>query len=469
MIKKVKAYVAEHTLLEAFDKIVVGVSGGADSICLLLILLEIRKILPLGLICVHVHHGMRGDEADRDASFVENFCKEREITFFEQRYDVRKYAEKEKISEEEAGRNLRYAFFHQIKERFNYNKIAVAHNKGDQVETILFNLCRGAGVVGLKGIEPVSGDIIRPLLSCSRKEIENYLSFQGINWCTDSTNLSNEYMRNKIRLELIPFLESEINPMSVEHIWAAGTHLQEVNHYLTRQCEVAYNKLAIAIGGKISISVIDLKKEDILIQKMVIRKGIEVLSLSLKNITSKHIDHVLELVNNTVGKYVMLPYGIRGIRDYESLVIEKWAEKNEEYFQAVSIVLGESEEYYLKDEKGRLTVSLITSKDATMLKEYEKKPQNSYTKWFDYDKIKDKLLLRTRKEGDYLEINENGGRKKLKRFFIDKKIPLNERDNILLLADGSHIVWIIGYRISEEYKITENTSRILKVQLDGGK
>lgn len=469
MLKKVKAYITEHSMLEAFDKIVVGVSGGADSICLLLVLLEIRKILPLELLCVHVHHGIRNEEADRDAFFVENFCKDRDIAFLGQRHDVKKIAEKEKISEEEAGRNLRYALFYQIKEKFSYDKIAVAHNKGDQVETILFNLCRGAGVAGLKGIEPVAGDIIRPLLSCSRKEIEDYLSFQEINWCIDSTNLTKEYTRNKIRLELIPFLEQEINSMSSEHIWTTATHLQEVHEYLGKQGDAAYHKLAISKGANICIPVKELKKEDALLQKMIIRKGIETLSFSLKNITAKHVDSILDLINKRVGKYVMLPYGIRGIRDYEDIVIEKWGEKKEEVFQPVSIEIGEFKEYDLKNEKTRLIVELVTSQEEIALKEYEKSPLNTYTKWFDYDKIKGKLLLRTRREGDYLEINENGGRKKLKKFFIDNKIPQMERDKILLLADGSHVLWIIGYRISEGYKITENSKRILKVQLDGGK
>ncbi len=468
MIKKVKAYVKEHGVLEAFDKIVVGVSGGADSICLLLILLEIKRTLPIELICVHVHHGIRKEEADRDASYVEKFCKDRDVTFFEKRYDVRKIAKEERISEEEAGRNIRYALFHQIKERFSYNKIAVAHNKGDQVETILFNLCRGAGVSGLKGIEPVSGDIIRPLLSCSRTEIEDYLSSHKINWCTDSTNLTNDYMRNRIRRGLIPFLESEVNPMAAEHIWMTGSHLREVNDYLTKQGEEAYNKLAVAKEGNIYISIKDLKKEDIIIQKMIIRKCIETLSFSLKNISANHVNSILALVNNEVGKYVVLPYGIKGIREYERLLITNKEEDRKEEFEPILIIVDELKEYSLKNEKWSLKVNLTTSTAENELKKYEKNPSNGYTKWFDYDKIKGKLLLRTRKEGDYFEINENGGRKKLKSFFIDCKIPQNERDEILLLADGSHIIWIVGYRISEGYKITENTSRILKVQIDGG-
>lgn len=469
MVKKVKAYIAEYNMLEAFDKIVIGVSGGADSICLLLVLLEIKKTIPLELLCVHVHHGMRGEEADRDASFVENLCNKLEVKFIEQRYDVRKIAKEEKTSEEEAGRNLRYTLFHQIKEKFSYNKIAVAHNKGDQVETILFNLCRGAGVVGLKGIEPVSGDIIRPLLFCSRQGIEDYLTLNEVQWCTDSTNLTNIYMRNKIRHELIPFLEREVNPMSVENIWAAGNHLKEVNDYITKQYQVAYNKIVLLKNNKIYIPIEELEKEDILIRKFIIRKSIEVLSLGLKDITAKHVNNVLGLVDNMVGKYTMLPYEIRGTRDYENLVIEKWNKKEQEEFKPILIEMENVYEFYLNDKKEILNVNLEIPDEMNNLKEYEKKQQNGYTKCFDYDKIQGKLLLRTRRDGDFLEINENGGRKKLKRFFIDNKIPQNQRDKILLLTDDNHVIWVVGYRISEGYKITKNTSRIMKVQLDGGK
>jgi len=232
MLEKVKNYVKKWQMLTEEDCVIVGVSGGADSVCLLLMLLEMRKEIGFDIVAVHVNHGLRGEEADEDEAFVKQFCVERDVlleTYFANIEDV---AKERKMSTEEAGREVRRECFEQARIKYKGTKIALAHHQNDNAETFLFRLARGTGLKGLGGMAPVKDEYIRPLLCVARNEIEAYLREQGISYCADASNESDEYTRNRIRNHMIPYLETEINSKTIEHMSETMEQMRQVQDYL---------------------------------------------------------------------------------------------------------------------------------------------------------------------------------------------------------------------------------------------
>ena len=236
MIRKIKAYMEQYNMLAKGDRIVIGVSGGADSICLLHVLKQLRVDTELFLMVVHINHGIRGEEADRDERFVKDFCRTEGVEYRSLTADVTGIAKVEGLSEEEAGRKVRYEAFFEVCEELRCNKIAIAHNRNDIAETVLFNLFRGSGIRGLSGIEPYrviplssrEVALIRPLLGVERAEIEEYLHQEGIPYMIDSTNLGEDYSRNKIRNRILTYATQEINQQCVNNIVEAAGALREI-------------------------------------------------------------------------------------------------------------------------------------------------------------------------------------------------------------------------------------------------
>lgn len=451
MINKVYNFVSQNKILEYGDSVILGVSGGADSICMLHVLHELKDRFGLSLKVVHVNHHIRGDEAQRDADYVKHECDKLGILFVQIDADVPLIAKKEGLSEEEAGRNIRYKAFFKEASEFGANKIAVAHNLNDSSETVLFNLFRGTGIKGMAGIPLKRGMIIRPLLCCTREEIEHYLAYENINFCTDSTNTATEYSRNKIRLELMPYIKKNINKKAEHHIVNAAQSLEEISDFLDKEVKKAYDEYVdnnvFKEDGFITHSAV---------QKEIIRRMIERQAGKLKDITTVHILSVLALKEKTVSKTVNLPYEITARRTYEGILIEK--NKNQQPKDIMEELLIQNGHIF-QNEKVEISVEKSTF-DAQNIEEIV------YTKWLDYDKI-EKLILRHRQEGDYIIVDDKGSRKKLKDYLINEKIPKEKRDDLLLIADGSHIVWIVGYRISSYYKISESTSKIVKLTYKG--
>lgn len=457
MFKRVLEFVQQNRMIGSRDRIVVGVSGGADSVCLLLVLSEMRKLYDLNLFVVHVNHGLRAEEALRDQVFVENLCKELGVVCQVCQEDVAAYGKAKGYSLEEAGRILRYEAFEREYKKRDCNKIAIAHNKNDHAETVLFNLARGTGITGLTGIEPVRGHIIRPLLSVTREEIEAYLGERGRHYCVDSTNLIDIYTRNKVRLNIIPEL-NKINEQAVAHITNCAKQLSEIEDYLKKQTNQAYARIVTEKNGQYCVKVGDLSREELVVRKRVIRQMIFSLGNQLRNIEEKHILAVLGLCEKGVGKRVNLPYGILAVREYEEIRIG-FVPDSKEASEPLGIKIDKMGNYHLSNLGIELEVELLDYKKNMII------PKNRYTKWFDYDKIKNTIFLRNRMQGDYLQINNKGNVKTIKALFIDEKVPKEQRDSIPLLCDGNHVMWVLGGRISEGYKITEQSRKILVVKM----
>ena len=448
MKKRVLDYIRKNKLLKKGDSVVLGVSGGADSICMLKILSELQDKLELSLYVLHINHMIRGAEADADAEFVEQTCIKFKVPRRVIHVNVPEIAKQQGMSVEEAGRYVRYDEFSKYAYEVGATKIAVAHNSNDNAETVLMNLARGTGIKGLGGIAPkremedANGnvvEIIRPLLCLTRNEIEDYLKASGIEYRNDSTNDSTDYTRNRIRLEIMPLLEN-INDNAMQNITNASKELANTSEYIDKDVDEAYEQFVSEDKGKLFLSERAFVSDPIVLTG-VIRKMIENLAGKLKDITRIHVGDVVSLSEKQVGKKVDLPYSIVAEREYDGISLKCVTDRSKLPEDNREIVISFEEDGFGLDDIEELT----------------------YTKWLNYDKIDD-VVVRTRQKGDYIVINEDGDKKPLKKYFIDEKIPRRERDKTLLVADGDHILWVVGHRISEAVKVTPDTKKVMKVE-----
>ena len=442
--ERVFSYIEKYNMIEAGSQVIVGISGGGDSVCLLFLLSKYQKRRPFHLLGIHVNHGIRGQEALRDQEYAKKLCERLGVPFTVYTYSVPAIAQQEKRSLEEAGRMVRRRAFEEKAASLGKKAvIALAHHENDNAETVLHNLIRGTKAAGMGGIRPIQeiGEgvaYIRPLLKVTREEIETYLRQQKIPWMTDSTNQELEYTRNRIRHKIIPEME-KINPKAVSHIAQAADTFQAIEEYLTGQADMLYREyVEQRENGYWIRKELFLEKE--LMQSYVIRMVLERAADKKQDLTAFHVESILSLGKGRTGASVSLPGGVLASQVYGDLYVR----------------LPDSGEAPLKE----LELDIFPWENQQI-------PEKTYTKWFDYDKIKSSLEIRHRKPGDFLTIADTGGRKKLKDYFIDCKIPREEREKLTLLAEGSHILWVVGYRISQYYKVTSQTKTVLKVHVKG--
>lgn len=391
---------------------------------------------------VHVNHGIRGEAAREDARYVKELCRREGVPFYPVEGDVKRLAAEEKSSVEDAGRRLRYRALLQTMEATAGTRIAVAHNANDRAETMLLHLFRGSGLRGMCGIEPVRGCVVRPLLCLERREIEAYLRERGILWRTDSTNEEDEYTRNRVRHHILPCAEREVSSGVISHMCTTADILSETEDYLREQTEKAR---ARCVSGE-GIDVASFAALHPALRKRLLLELMEELSPTGKDIFAVHVDAALALFEREGNRGICLPSGICFRRQYGRVIFERSGSPNAE--RALPEL--EYSEIFLNAE--------------------EEVPINQYTKWFDCDKIEESLALRFRQAGDYLTISDGRGgirHKSLKDYMITEKIPRTLRDSVPVLAEGSHVLWLVGYRISEYYKVGRNTRHVLQVQLKG--
>ena len=456
MLEKVKNYIEKWNMLQSEDCVIVGVSGGADSICLLLVLAKLQKEMGFRIVAVHVNHGIRGREADADEAYVNQFCKDLGIVCENYSADVELIARKRKQSTEEAGREVRREFFEQAAKKYHGTKIALAHHKNDSAETFLINLARGTGLKGLGGIAPVHGNFIRPLLCLKREEIEVFLEKESILYCIDCTNKSDDYTRNRVRNHVIPYMQEEINEKVIEHMNETMEQIRHVQEYLEEQVRIYYEECVIESARDYVIlkdayeSVPEALKP--LLLKMVLVK----VSSKEKDLESVHVKQLQELFEKQVGRKVDLPYQMEGKRIYQGICVS--LKKNKENGSVTECIFDVNAEQKLFQIGQKRILCRVTDDNI----------EKSHTKRFNCDIIKNNICIRTRKQGDYITIHPDGRSQKLKSYFINEKIPQEMRDEILLVAEGSHILWIVGYRVNPMYEVKANTKRILEIQIDEG-
>lgn len=453
MYKRIKQFTNENKMLEGINCVVVGLSGGADSVCLLLMLKELVDE-NVKIIAVHVHHNIRGTEADLDASFSKELSAKLGVEYREFRYDIPGMALREHMSEEEMGRKMRYEAFLSVADEYKNSIVAVAHHKNDQAETILFNLVRGSYLKGVRGMEAKSDRIIRPLLCVTGDEIREYLDNNGIRYCIDSTNAECDYSRNIIRNRVMPSLISDVNTETVNNICRFGSNMGEIEDYIDMVSDKAYRKLYNQ--GVISN---ELMNEHNVIKKNVAYRVLREL-YGARDLEQKHVDYLLTLFEMQCGRKINLPGDIIAVRTYDGVSIKR---SNEDVCEAD--LLEYSIEIKPIMEVGDRKISDVISK---------KNDDDHYTKYFDYDKIKNyitengiqgSIVVRHRQSGDYILIDEQAHKKTVKALLVDKKIPGEDRGNIWLFAIENLVLYIPGVRNSEAFRVTDKTETILIISI----
>lgn len=446
-IQKTKLYIEEHRMLENTSKVVVGLSGGADSVVLLKSLCELSRIFQIEeIIAVHVNHGIRGDEAYKDECFCVELCKSLGVEIRVIHADIPSYAKINNMSVEEAGRAFRYNVFNEIADEAEKTgfevKIAIAHNANDVAETLLFNLVRGSSVDGLAGIKPVNDRVIRPILWSGRLEIEAFLDEQNQDYCTDSTNLSDDYSRNCIRHKIIPVLE-EINPSAVKHINQAARDVRDICEHVDN--ETNYMDYICNKNGQIILSKLELKELSEVVRSRVIHSAISEAVGGAKDITREHVLSVASLLDMSSGKQISLPKSFLARNSYDNIIIEKAREKE-----------GDDSTTFDNLEK-LFKIEIKNNEDFVTI------PKNNYNKVFDYDKIPGNVCVRTPQDDDYMIIDKAGHTKRLKRIFTDVKIDRTKRLMCPVIATGDEVLWAVGVKDSQGYLVSDDTKNVLSI------
>ena len=494
MQRKIQIFMEQYHMIEHGDHVVAGVSGGADSVCLLRVLEQLQKSVGFSLSAVHVEHGIRGIESLQDAEFVQKLCADLNVPLQIFHVDAPARAQQRHQSLEEAARELRYECFYQACMEGGASRLAVAHHGDDCAETMLFHLSRGTGIRGLCGIVPVrqieenNVKLIRPLLCLTRAEIEGFLKKMQQEYRTDSTNADQNMSRNRIRSQVLPQL-CQINPAAVPHMVRTAGYMEEVCDYIDEVAWSLGRQYICYLPEKQNLREVRITRAGFtempkILQENLLQRLMGELAGSRKDITAVHVEKVRELFQGQVGRQIDLPYRMVAKAGYEDICLyqkEKTCRINEDSDELADS--GDKQNDFEKSSRENMTEMVLDV--SGQIQEFsgiqisacvfpfdgnfQQIPEKTYTKWFDYDKIKNTVQIRTRRPGDFLQVRSEGGHKKLKDYLINSKIPQKERDTLVLLAEGSHILWIVGRRISEAYKVTQETKRILEVCVNGGK
>lgn len=443
---------AKNKMIKKGDRVLCAVSGGADSMCLLHLLLKYSEALGITeLAASHVNHCIRGSEADGDEECVKAFCKERGIKLFTLRKDVPSLARKLSKGIEETARQVRYAYFERLCNEYGFDKLAVAHNLTDNCETVIFNLTRGSGADGLRGILPVRDNIIRPLIDLNKDDIRSYCKDEGIAYRFDSTNADVNYSRNRIRNNILPELY-KLNPSFEKNIKNASESLFEDAEFIKSEAFSYMN--GNVINGRFD-------KESFLKLHISIKKRVlmqlykEILSNNNRVLEKTHLDRALSFIEKgDSGKYIVLPDGVKLCCEFGNFHFEE--SKEEAMLESLVLSKGSNSfgshklmlEYFLRNSPKAPDIVYTLFKQA----------------FFDCDKIIGEIHVRTRKTGDTV-IGE-GITKSLKEYFINKKIPLSERDTYPIVCDEKGIIWVPEMCVADRVKITSETKNVLTIKIE---
>lgn len=460
VVQEVMDTILRHGMINKGDRILAAVSGGADSVCMLHILNTIKKSMGFEIYCAHLNHCLRGDDADSDEKFVVDLCERLNIPVFCKSVDVAALANEKKLTTEEAGRLARYDFFRELSVKHKINKTATAHNKDDNAETVLMRIIRGTGTDGLKGIAYVRDDgVIRPILDVSRADIEEYCRGNNLDFCTDATNADNEYTRNKIRNQLIPFIEQNFNSNIKDSLCRLSDNAAEDADFLNSYARRLYNRLCNPLPGG---SPVTLHIESIMMaDKGIVSRLLKIAADEAKRgirLEKKHIDDLFNLMTKQTGASIDLPGGIEASVQYGWL---SFVDKNN-----VVEVKEQSEGFFTEISPLQTVYVEAVGKSISLrienAKEYKCKVNETA---ISYDLIEGKMLfLRNRRTGDRIVWFPDGRTKKIKNILIDAKIPKHDRDRIPLLCTGDEVIAVVGSRVSEKYKVTKETERALVIE-----
>ena len=457
-IKKIESTLKKYNMLDFNDKILIGVSGGADSLALLYVLKELRYKFNFEIEVVCIDHMFRGEQSKKEALYVQKLSTSLGIKSYIYQRNVPEIIKETGLSPEDAGHKLRQEIYQQLKEENLYTKLALGHHAEDRAETVLMHLVKGAGLQGLASMPPVFKWLIRPLAEVTKKEIVDFCRNENIEYFQDPSNEEKIYLRNKIRLDLLPYLQKELNPNIIEALLRLENIVEADNNFLE---EYTHEKRKeVSSSQQDDNIIIDLEKFHELhlaIKRRILRETYQDLRPQTQGLSYQHVENIIELTQNEVGeKSIDLPAGILVKKSYNSLVFlqDKGDIESKKTFQkeikvnipGQTIIPGEN-----------LIIEAFSSKKMIKTRDYNQVV-------VDADKIV-ALTIRKRKAGDRIQPLGMRGRKKLKNFFIDRKVKKEKRDHINLVCQGEDIIWIPGIALSEKVRVTDETKSFLILKI----
>jgi tRNA(Ile)-lysidine synthase len=453
--EKVLRTIQEHSMLEKGDAVIVAFSGGVDSTALLYMLNSLKSRLKIKLYAMHLNHMIRGKDAALDAAFARKISKKLKVPFIAEEFDVPSFAKQKKLNLEDAARRVRYEFLERAAAKVGANKIAVAHNADDNIETLLMRMIRGTGMKGMEGIPPVRDKIIRPLIGTYRADIEKYLRSKKITPRIDRSNFETKYLRNKIRQNLIPALEKnkkDIKELLLQIIASAN----RIHDFIEALAKKALETMIVSkSSNEISLDAGKFLNADPALKGEIMRLAIELVRKDLSDISFSHIQSIIDLAGKKRAEidlpraYVLINKG--NISVYSTKPAKFTAKDFSAVLQIPGTVKNSDLGFVIEsDVMPSISISELKMKD----------PNRAY---LDYDKISGPLTVRSRRAGDHFSPLGLKGSKKLQDIFVDEKVDLDKRDSIPVVDDGKKIVWVVGYRMSEDAKVTDSTKKVVRL------
>jgi tRNA(Ile)-lysidine synthase len=455
LIQRVHKTILRYSMISDGDHILIGLSGGPDSVCLAIVMDRLKTEFNLSLSAVYIDHGLRPDEVKEETDFCRKFCDDRQIDFYTRAVDIRTYMKEKGSNLQQAARELRYRVYEETANKAGALKIALGHNADDQAETVLMRLLRGAGRKGLSGMPPVRGNIIRPLIEITKKEIEESLTQNSESgtrnsFMVDSSNLKEDYFRNWIRLKFLNEIKTR-NPSVIQDICRTADIIREEDAYL----EIVVTKTLMRLisrksDSSIELFLVPLGTIEKPVLRRVLRRAIDAVK-GLRGINFVHVEDIMTLIKKgRSGDRLDLPKGIKVIKDYSLLKIS-----TEEPARIGEYELRPSSEIQIREAGIRLK--------AVVDLELEQEVDGKTEALFDADAVKFPLKIRPRFEGDFFYPSGFGKRKKLQDFFVDEKVPRDERDKVPIVLSENDIIWVAGYRADDRFKVTGKTEKILRL------
>lgn len=461
LLDQFKGAIGRHGLLKKGDRLIVGVSGGVDSMVLLHLLYTCRELLDLSLVVAHVNHGLRPVESEKEAELVQKEAARLALPFEYGQFNVKEFQKMTGFSPQDAARRIRFHFFYNLLQRHDAQKIALGHHADDQVETVLLRLIRGSGLQGLKGMLPIrEGKVIRPLLGVWREEIQAFAAEKRIPFLSDSSNLESDYLRNRIRLTLIPLMEREYQPNLKEILLKTSNILREENDYLEKGAGAAYEEIVRKEKDTLFFKFSEYRALHQAIRWRVMKKILEEVyewGTGMEEGEWSEVHKIYQRLHQSCPSFLLeLPHGAWVEKRYDVVLLGKGKVKSLPPFEVELRSPGSN----FIEEIGKEVI--IEETDRDKLRDY-KGPAN--TVLMDYGSLQFPLRIRNFRPGDRFDPLGVKGIQKLKEFFIDHKVPRVERPNVPLLVSGERIVWVVGYRIDERVKVTEKTKKVLVVKV----
>jgi tRNA(Ile)-lysidine synthase len=473
ILSKVEHTLITHRMVQKGDTVVVGVSGGPDSVALLHILLALAPKFSFQVAIAHLNHCLRRDESERDEGFVVSLAEQLDLPLHVERQDVRYYQKSHRLSLEEAARQVRYCFYDDIASKFGYQKIALGHHSDDNAELILMYLLRGSGPLGLSGIPPLrDARIIRPLIDIKRSEILDFIAVRSLDCVLDSSNEDSQYLRNRVRNRLIPQLKAEYNPQIIDSLNRLALILDAEHRWIESLIQPIFEKVVVfEKQSRIGFDIEQLNQHNIAVRRRLIRKAVLKVKGNLRRLAFVHVEAALKLAQKTAASAALdLPDRIRISRQNNVLIISKEAQ-NLRHLASAPLLSSTPDYAYRLSKAGEIYINEAALKIRFSEIPLEQTPdwrlsgQGTSTAYFDMDKIHFPLVIRNFRPGDRFSPLGMSGRQKLNKFFIDHKVSRDDRKKCPILLSRNEIIWVVGHRLDNAAKIGPQTRRILKAEV----